>query len=81
MLTRKVPMDYPAAIQAIAALEDRIREYQSHVDAGFAGIEFVITDAHRAAVAIRETWIDVPLCRYPADDTSPQLLQYQAEDR
>lgn len=51
-LLRPVPLGYPAAIQAVAALEDRLREYQAHVRAG-APVEFVIVDCHAALVAIR----------------------------
>jgi hypothetical protein len=77
-LTQSVPLDYLAAIQAVAALEDRIREYQQYADRG-ADVAFVVTDAHRAVVAIREAFrIERPA---PRDDTTPQLLQYQAEGR
>lgn len=95
LLTQQVPLDYLAAVQAIAALEDRIREYQHYADRG-ADVGFVVTDAQRAVVAIREAFrlyprgareamAEATAERDPygpvADDTSPQLLRYQAEGR
>ena len=80
-LTRLVPMDYPAAIQAIAALDNRIREFQAHVAHG-APVAFAVADAHRAVSAIRETFGVERHRPYDEDDqVSPQLAQYQAEGR
>ena len=54
-LVRYVPATFPMAIQAIAALEDRVREYQGYADRG-ADVAFVIVDCHAMIALIRETF-------------------------
>lgn len=79
-LVRLVPMDYLAANQAIAALDNRIREMQAHHDPVRCDLSLPIAAAHRAVMAIRATFrVDRPYTEDPG--VTPQLAQYQAESR
>ena len=81
-LTRLVPLDYLAANQAIAALDDRIREMQAHHDPARCDLSLTIAAAHRAVVAIRATFHVERRQPYTEDPgVTPQLAQYQAESR
>ena len=51
-LTRPVATDYPAAVQGIAAIEQRIIELRSWP----GDFTAEITAAHRLVVALREAW-------------------------
>ena len=54
-LVRYVPATFPMAIQTIAALEERIREYQGYADRG-ADVAFVVADCHAMIALVRETF-------------------------
>lgn len=89
-LTRSVPMGFPAAIQAVAALEDRLLRLQSdpHPEA------WAIADTHAALAAVREAFGLWPRAdreavedaaheaRYADTDDVPLALHiYQSEGR
>jgi hypothetical protein len=54
-MARIIGVTLPMAVQAIAALEDRITEYQGYANRG-ADVAFVVADCHALVATLREAF-------------------------